>query len=166
MAIIPSSTGLPAAAGGSIGPFLLMGGSTFLGGLANKRAGEATAASERKAATNARISGFFKDRILRNAQKELQSMVRFQSGSGGMDVTQGSPLDAYLQATRETELDIVHNKNAVDSEVQAHFDAANIAERTGSMALTSSLIGGTAKILGAKEDAAERLKLQALLKPR
>ena len=127
-------------------PALLMG-SSFLGGLSKRKAARESAASEEENAISAKVQGYFTERGMKLEQEALLSQIRNRASGAGLDVTQGSPLEAYLQASRETELDILHARSNAAREVSAYKSRAASLRRAGDDELVGSLLGGAGDVL-------------------
>lgn len=149
MTFIPSSAGAGAASSVglmSFAPYLLAG-SSFLGGLSRRRAARESARRDQENAIAAKVRGYFQERGLRLEQEGLLSTIRARTAGSGLDVTQGSPLEAYLQAARETELDILHARRNAEAEASAYLSRAYSERTAGDAALTGSLLSGAADFL-------------------
>ena len=120
----------------------LLMGSSFLGGLSKRKASRESAASEEENAISAKVQGYFTERGMKLEQDALLSQIRNRASGAGLDVNQGSPLEAYLQASRETELDILHARFNAAREVSAYRSRAKSLRRAGDQKLVGSLLGG------------------------
>lgn len=152
MTFIPSSAGAASAAGfglGSFAPWLLLG-SSFLGGLSRRRAARESARLEQENAIAAKVRGYFQERGLKLEQGSLLSEIRNRSAGAGLDPDAGSPLETYLQAARESELDILHARSTADAEYRARMLRAGLLRRGGDAELLGSLLGGAADLVRLK----------------
>lgn len=122
-------------------------GSSFLGGLSKRNAARESAASEEENAIAARVKGYFEERGMRLDQEALLSQIRNRAAAMGLDVNAGSPLEAYLQASRETELDILHARSNASREVSAYRSRAKSLRRAGDDELGGSMLGGAGDVL-------------------
>lgn len=125
----------------------LMTGSSFLEGLSKRTAAKSSAASEEENAVSALVQGHFQERGMKLEQEALLSQIRQRAGASGTAIDEGAPLQAYLQSARETELDIVHVRNAAKNQARASLDKATAYRRAGDSALAGSLLGGAADVL-------------------
>lgn len=130
----------------------LMVGTSFLGGLAKKRAAQMSAQSEEEAAIATKVRGYFQARGMKLDQEVLLSTIRNRTAGAGLDVTQGSPLEAYLQTARETELDILHTRSTAEREANEHLRRAAALRTGGDMELYGSLLSGAKDALKYKAD--------------
>lgn len=138
-----------------LSPFVLLG-TSYLGGMAKRRAARESAKAETDNAIEALIEGRFQERSQRGEQTALLSLIRNRAAGAGVDLSQGSPLEAFLQTARETELDILSAKHAAESEAAARFNRAKLLRRQGNDELFGSLLSGGADVLafGTKRDSA------------
>jgi hypothetical protein len=144
MSFIPSSTGAAASSSAgllSFAPYLLAG-SSFLGGLSKRKASRETARIERETGIDELVRSQFQERGMKLEQDELLSTIRNRAAGAGLDASQGSPLEAYLQASRETELDIVNARNTAERQFQARMDRAKLLTRGGDASMLGSLLEG------------------------
>jgi hypothetical protein len=91
-------------------------------------------------------------------QEAALSRIRANAGAAGVDIGQGSAMQAYLQAARETELEIVMAHKIADANFDARMSGAEIAEDEGKQAAVGSLLGGVADLYRykVKKDAATK----------
>lgn len=127
-------------------PALLMA-SSFLGGLSKRKAARESAASDEENAIAAKVQGYFTERGMKLEQDALLSQIRNRAAGAGLDVNQGSPLEAYLQASRETELDILHARSNAEREVGAYRSRAASLRRGGDQALFGSILEGAGDVV-------------------
>lgn len=125
----------------------LVAGTSFLGGLTKRRAARQSAASEEENAVSARVRGIFEERGMRLEQDALLSEIRNNASAAGIDSTSGVPLEAYLQASRETELDILHVRSNAAREVGAYQSRARQARRAGDDELFGSMLEGAGDVM-------------------
>ena len=125
-------------------PAMFMG-TSFLKGLSQKRAAKQSAAAERENAVAALVQGHFQQRGMKLDQEALLSSIRNAAAAGGGSADYGSPLDAYMQAARESELDIIHARNSADSAARAHLTNAKNSLRAGKSSMIGELLGGAAQ---------------------
>ncbi len=124
----------------------LLAGTSFLKGLTKRGAARQSAASEEENAVAARVKGIFEERGMRLEQDALLSQIRNNAAAAGIDPSSGSPLEAYLQAGRETELDILHARSNAAREVGAYQTRAKQLRRAGDDALFGSLLEGAGDV--------------------
>lgn len=125
----------------------LMAASSFLGGLSKRKAARESAASEEENAIAAKVQGYFEARGMKLDQEALLSQIRNRASGAGLDVNAGSPLEAYLQASRETELDILHVKSNAAREVSAYRSRAASLRKGGDKALFGSMLEGAGDVM-------------------
>lgn len=125
----------------------LMAASSFLGGLSKRKALQESSKSELDSAIATKVRGYFEQRGMKLDQESLLSTIRNRAAGMGLDITQGSPLEAYLQASRETQLDILHVKNTAEAEVEAHKKRARQLATAAEDSLFGSLLSGGADIM-------------------
>jgi hypothetical protein len=125
----------------------LMVATSYLGGLTKRRAARQSAASEEENAISARVRGIFEERGMRLERDALLSEIRNNAAAAGIDPSSGSPLEAYLQASRETELDILHARSNASREVRAHQARATQLRRAGDDALYGAMLEGAGDAL-------------------
>ncbi len=151
MSLIQSKTTAEAAAAGGktfgfLSPFVTMG-SSWLGGMAKRRAARESANAEIDNAIAALVEGKLRERSQRGGQSALLSLIRNRAAGAGVDVTQGAPLDAYLQAARETELDILSARHSAEAEAAIRFKRAKLLRVQGEDELWGSLLKGGSDVL-------------------
>jgi len=120
----------------------MMAGASLLGGIAKKSAADKSAATEEDNANAARIQGYFQERGMRLEQGALLSKIRNQAGAMGVDVNEGSPLKAYLQAARETELDVLIARQNTERTGEVYKSRADSLRSAGDQALLGSILEG------------------------
>jgi len=152
MSIIASSAG--AGAAGSSGamaavsafaPYLLTA-STLFSAFSNAAAGKKRAAAARRAATAGLTTDLLRERGTKMQQGAILSKIRANAGAAGVDIGQGSPLQAYLQTARETELEIVMAHKVAEENFAARMRGAADVEAAGNQAAVGSLLGGAADL--------------------
>jgi len=127
-------------------PALLMG-SSFLAGLSKRKAAGDTADAYDENASASKAQGYFQERGMRLEQGALLSQIRNRAGAAGVDVNSGSPLEAYLQAARETELDIFNARYNAGREADAYQSRATSLRKAGDQALFGSMLEGAASVM-------------------
>jgi hypothetical protein len=149
---IIASTGMGAAGTGgamaavsAFAPYLMIA-STLFSAFSSASAGKKRAAAGRRAA----VSGLTTDRLRERGAKMQQdaalSKIRANAGAAGVDIGQGSAMQAYLQTARETELEILMARRTADANFAARMSGADIAESEGKQAAVGSLLGGAADL--------------------
>jgi hypothetical protein len=104
MTIIASSAG--GAAVSAFAPYLMIA-STLFSAFSNAAAGQRNAAANRRAAIAGLTTDLLRERGAKLQQGAALSKIRANAGAAGVDIGQGSPMQAYLQTVRETELEII-----------------------------------------------------------
>jgi hypothetical protein len=127
-------------------PALMMAAS-FLGGLSKRKAAQESAASDEENAISAKVQGYFTERGMKLEREALLSQIRNRASGAGLDVNQGSPLEAYLQASRETELDILHVRSNAGREVAAYRSRAKSLRKAGDQELFGSMLSGAGDVM-------------------
>lgn len=162
MTIIASSAGAGALGGGgamaavsAFAPYLMIA-STLFSALSNVSAGKKKAAAARRAATAGLTMDRLRERGAKMQQEGVLSKIRANAGAAGVDIGQGSAMQAYLQTARETELEIVMAHKVADANFEARMSGAEIAESEGKQAAVGSLLSGAADLYKykTKKDAA------------
>ena len=74
------------------------------------------------------------------------SKIRANAGAAGVDIGQGSPMQAYLQTAQETELEIIMAHKVADANFEARMSGASDAEAAGKQAAAGSLLSGAADL--------------------
>lgn len=132
-------------------------GLTFLGSLAQgfgaRRTSRKQAASERSAATDEMVRGRFQERAGRKEQESMLSAIQANTAASGLALSQGSPLEVYLQTARETELDILIAKRDAERRTRARLEQAKDLDQAGDAALFGSFLSGAGGLFkaGAKK---------------
>ena len=136
-------------------PYLIMG-SSLVSGLAKRKSAYESSGTERRNAISGLTSARLTERGMKLQQESLLSKIRGTAGAAGVDVTQGSAMQAYLQAARETELEIVLAHKAADADFAGGMRGAKNLKRAGDFSLFGDLLGGAAlaKSYGTKKDKA------------
>lgn len=122
-------------------------GTSFLEGISKRKAARSTADSYEDQAVSSLVQGHFQERGMKLEQGALLSQIRQRAGASGVAIDEGAPLQAYLQAARETELDIVHTRNTARDQARASLDQAKASRISGNSALAGSLLGGATDVL-------------------
>ncbi len=160
MAFIPSSAG-GFSSGGTLAavskfaPYLMFA-STLFSAFANASAGAKKAEASRKNAVAGLTTDLLRERGSKLQQEAVLSKIRANAGAAGVDITQGSAMQAYLQTARETELEILMAHRVADANFAARMRGATDEEAEGKQAAVGSLLSGTADLFRykTKKDAA------------
>jgi len=152
MTIIASSVGAGAAGTGgamaavsAFAPYLMVA-STLFSAFSNASAGQRNAAAARRAAISGRIMDILRERGMKMQRGAALSKIRANAGAAGVDIGQGSAMQAYLQTARETELEIVMAHKVAEANFEARMSGAEIAEAAGKQAAVGSLLSGAADL--------------------
>jgi len=141
---VAKSTG-PTAAMKAFAPYLLIG-STLFSAFSNAAAGKKRAAAARRAAMAGLTTDLLRERGTKMQQGAILSKIRANAGAAGVDIGQGSPLQAYLQTARETELEIVMAHKVAEENFEARMRGAADVEAAGNQAAVGSLLSGAADL--------------------
>jgi len=123
-----------------------MMGASMLEGMAKKDAAYRNAKIERKNAVQARVAEQLGVRGAKMQQTELLSGISAETGARGLDITQGSPMQAYLRTARETELEILMAQKASDTGFLNRMQNARNLEEGGDNAMAGAVLEGAAKV--------------------
>ncbi|MDA8122306.1 MAG: hypothetical protein M0Z38_07055 [Deltaproteobacteria bacterium] len=151
MAIIASPVGAGAAGGGTMAslsafaPYLMVGSALF-SAFSNARAGKERAAANRRVATSGLTTDLLRERGMKFQQDSVLSKIRANAGAAGVDITQGSAMQTYLQTARETELEILMAHKTAEANFDARMRGADLEEDAGRSAAVGSLLGGAADL--------------------
>lgn len=150
MTIIASSAGAGAAGGGlasasAFAPYL-MAGSTLFSAFSNVSAGKKRAEALRRGAIAGLTADRFRERGMNMQQAAALSKIRANAGAAGVDINQGSAMQAYLQTARETELEIIMAHKTADANFQARMSGAGDEDAAGKNKAAGSLLGGMADL--------------------
>jgi hypothetical protein len=145
------------AAVSAFAPYLMVGSALF-SAFSNASAGKKRAAAARRNAVSGLTTDRLRERGMKMTQEAALSRIRANAGAAGVDIGQGSAMQAYLQAARETELEIVMAHKIADANFDARMSGAEIAEDEGKQAAVGSLLGGVADLYRykVKKDAATK----------
>jgi len=135
---------------------LLMAASTLFSAYSENQAGKKNAAAGRRNATAGLITDRLRERGMKMQQGAALSKIRANAGASGVDITQGSAMQVYLQTARETELEILMAHRTAESNFAARISGAEAEGDAGSNKAVGSLLGGAADLYSykAKKDAA------------
>jgi len=136
-------------------PWLMLA-STLFSALSAKEAGKKKAAADRRNATAGLTTDRLRERGMKMQQGAALSKVRANAGAAGVDIGQGSAMQAYLQTARETELEIIMAHKVADANFEARMSGAADVEAAGKQAAAGSLLSGAADLYSykAKKDRA------------
>ena len=136
-------------------PYLMIGLSLF-SAFSNAAAGKKKAAAARRAATAGLTTDLLRERGMKMQQGAALSKVRANAGAAGVDIGQGSAMQAYLQTARETELEILMAHKVAEANFEARMRGAVDVETAGKQAAAGSLLSGAADLYSykAKKDRA------------
>ena len=136
-------------------PYLLTA-STLFSAFSNAAAGKKKAAAARRAATAGLTTDFLRERGTKMQQEAILSKIRANAGAAGVDIGQGSAMQAYLQTARETELEILMAHKVAEANFEARMRGAADVETAGKQAAAGSLLSGAADLYSykAKKDRA------------
>jgi hypothetical protein len=137
------------AAVSAFAPYLMIM-STLFSAFSNAAAGKKKAAANRKTAVSGLTTDLLRERGMKFQQNAALSKVRANAGAAGVDITQGSAMQAYLQTARETELEIIMAHKVSKANFEARMSGAADAEAAGKQAATGSLLGGAADLYSYK----------------
>ncbi|MBF8258371.1 MAG: hypothetical protein HW377_745 [Actinobacteria bacterium] len=156
MTIIASSAGAGAAGTGgamaslsAFAPYLLVA-STLFSAFSSASAGKKKAAAGRRAAIAGLTTDRLRERGMKLQQDSALSTIRANAGATGVDIGQGSAMQAYLQTARETELEIVMAHRVADANFAARLSGASDDEAEGNQKAFGSLLGGAADMFSYK----------------
>lgn len=138
------------AAVSSFAPYLI-GASTLFSMFSSASAGKKKAAAYRAAAISGLTTDRLSERGMKLQQDALLSKFRASAGAAGVDIAQGSPLQAYLQTVRETELEILMARRVADANFTARMSGAAEVEEAGNQSAIGALLSGAADLSGLKE---------------
>ena len=133
------------AAASAFAPYLMIA-STLFSAFSSAAAGKKKAAAARKAAVSGLVTDRLRERGMTLQQNAALSKVRANAGAAGVDIGQGSPMQAYLQTARETELEIAMAHKVADANFAARMSGAEIAESEGKQEAAGSLLSGAASL--------------------
>ncbi len=126
-------------------PYLMVGSALF-----SAFSGASAAKKRAEAARREAVSGLVTDRLRERGMKMQQdaalSKIRANAGAAGVDINQGSAMQAYLQTARETELEILMAHKTADANFAARLSGAAMAEDEGDSKAVGSLLGGAADL--------------------
>ena len=125
----------------------LMMATSFLGGLSKRKAARQSADDMDENATATQVQGYFQERGMKLDQEALLSQIRNRAAGAGLDVNEGSPLEAYLAAARETELDILHARSNTGREAAAYQSRASSLRKAGDQNMVEELLGGVGDVM-------------------
>lgn len=136
-------------------PWLMLASSLF-SAMSEKEAGKKKAAAGRRNATSGLTTDLLRERGMKLQQGAALSKIRANAGAAGVDIGQGSAMQAYLQTARETELEIIMAHKVADANFAARMSGAADAEAAGKQAAAGSLLSGAADLYSykAKKDRA------------
>ena len=136
-------------------PWLMLASSLF-SAMSEKEAGKKKAAAGRRTATAGLTTDRLRERGMKMQQGAALSKIRANAGAAGVDIGQGSAMQAYLQTARETELEIIMAHKVADANFAARMSGAADAEAAGKRAAAGSLLSGAADLYSykAKKDRA------------
>ena len=119
-------------------PMLLMAGSTIMGAVSAKKAGEAQAAESRRAAIMARIAGRQRARELRDDGQQFAGQQMASYAKAGVLFDSGSPLLAVMDTVHKAETNALRaeqggfeSSRALTVQGQTQASAANSAALAG-----------------------------------
>jgi hypothetical protein len=130
-------------------PWLMLAASLF-SAISEKEAGKKNAAAGRRNATAGLTTDLLRERGMKLQQGAALSKIRANAGAAGVDIGQGSPMQAYLQTARETELEIVMAHKVADANFEARMSGASDAEAAGGNRALGSLLSGAADLYSYK----------------
>ena len=136
-------------------PYLMIA-STLFSAFSNAAAGKKRAAAARRAATAGLTTDLLRERGMKMQQGAALSKIRANAGAAGVDIGQGSAMQAYLQTARETELEILMAHKVAEANFEARMRGAADVETAGKQAAVGSLLSGAADLYSykAKKDRA------------
>ena len=137
------------AAVGAFAPYLMIA-STLFSAFSNAAAGKKKAAANRRTAVSGLTTDLLRERGMKLQQNAALSKVRANAGAAGVDIGQGSAMQAYLQTARETELEILMAHKVADANFEARMRGASDAEAEGKQAAAGSLLSGAASLYSYK----------------
>ena len=127
-------------------PAIIMVASTLFDMYSKASAGKKKAAAGRRAATSGLTTDLLRERGMKLQQGAALSKIRANAGAAGVDIGQGSAMQAYLQTARETELEILMAHKVADANFDARMSGASDAEAAGNQAAAGSLLSGAADL--------------------
>jgi len=130
-------------------PWLMLASSLF-SAMSEKEAGKKKAAAGRRNATSGLTTDLLRERGMKLQQGAALSKIRANAGAAGVDIGQGSAMQAYLQTARETELEIIMAHKVADANFAARMSGAADAEAAGKRAAAGSLLSGAADLYSYK----------------
>lgn len=138
-------------------PLIALAASSLYSMYANQEKGKKDRAAEIDNAISSIVRGHFEQRGMKKEQARLQSTIQNQVAGAGLDMSGGSPLLAYLDATKETALDLELARRDAGKETGAYLTRADrIREETSSnnmgiaLNFASSYMGQQAKMKQAR----------------
>jgi len=136
-------------------PYLMIA-STLFSAFSNAAANKKRAAAARRAATAGLTTDLLRERGTKMQQEAILSKIRANAGAAGVDIGQGSAMQAYLQTARETELEILMAHKVAEANFEARMRGAADVETAGKQAAAGSLLSGAADLYSykAKKDRA------------
>jgi hypothetical protein len=126
-------------------PWLTLASSLFSAASENE-AGKKNAAAGRRNATAGLTTDRLRERGMKLEQESVLSKIRANAGAAGVDITQGSPLQAYLQTVRETELEILMARKVADANFETRLAGATAESDAGGNKALGSLFSGAADL--------------------
>lgn len=130
-------------------PYLMVA-STLFSAFSNASAGARKADANRKNAVSGLTTDLLRERGAKLQQGAALSKIQANAGAAGVDLGSGSPLEAYLQTARETELEILMAHKTAEANFEARMKGASDAEAAGNQAAVGSLLSGTADLFSYK----------------
>lgn len=131
-------------------PAIIMAASTLFDMYSKAEAGKKNAAAGRRAAISGRVTDLLRERGMKLQQEGVISKIRANAGAAGVDIGQGSAMQAYLQTARETELEIIMAHKVADANFEARMSGASDVEAAGKQAAAGSLLSGAADLYSYK----------------
>ena len=126
-------------------PWLMLA-STLFSATSENAAGKATAAALRKNATAGLVTDRLRLRGAKLQQEAALSKIRANAGAAGVDIGQGSAMQAYLQTAKETELEIIMANKIADANFDATLSGAKLEQDAGGNKSLGSLLSGGADL--------------------
>ncbi len=126
-------------------PYLAIA-SSLLSAFSEAEAGRENAKANRKIASAGLVSDRLRERGSRMQQKAALSSIRANAGAAGVDIGQGSAMQAYLSVARETELEIIMAHKTADANFAARLAGAQALQDAGNAKAVGSLLSGAADI--------------------
>ena len=137
-------------------PAIIMAASTLFDMYSKASAGKKKGAADRRAAVSGLTTDRLRERGMKLQQGAALSKIQANAGAAGVDIGQGSAMQAYLQTARETELEIIMAHKVAEANFEARMSGASDVEAAGKQAAAGSLLSGAADLYSykAKKDRA------------